>query len=141
MSTTITSAFEVTGWDEEPDEEPGEGSKLGRVTVTKRFTGPLEATSTAQLLTAVARDDPNQAGYVASERVSGALDGRAGSFVVQHGGIVGGPEVRQFGWVVPGSATGDLRGLSGTVLFQHDEHGAVVTLTYELPATASREQS
>jgi hypothetical protein len=133
MPTTITSTFEVTGWDESPYDEPSEGSKLSRIDVTKRFTGPLEATSTAQFLTAVAHDDPNQAGYIASERVTGTLDGRTGTFVIQHGGIAGGPEIKQFGWIVPGSATGDLRGLSGTVHFQHDEHGATFTMDYDLP--------
>ena len=132
MPTTITSTFEVTGWDETVYDEPAEGSKLSRIAVTKRFTGPLEATSTAQLLTAVAQDDPNQAGYIGSERVAGTLDGRTGTFVIQHGGIAGGPEIRQFGWIVPGSATGDLHGLSGSVHFQHDEHGAIFTMDYEL---------
>ncbi len=133
MTTTITSSFEVTGWDETAYDEPAEGSKLSRITVTKRFTGPLDATSTAQLLTAVAPDDPNQAGYIGSERVTGTLDGRTGTFVIQHGGVAGGAEIRQFGWVVPGSATGDLRGLTGSVHFQHDEHGAIFTMEYELP--------
>ena len=136
MPTTVTSTFEVTGWDETVYDEPAEGSKLSRITVTKRFTGPLDATSTAQLLTAVAPDDPNQAGYIGSERVTGTLDGRSGTFVIQHGGIAGGPEPRhprQFGWVVPGSGTGDLHSLTGSVLFQHDEHGAIFTMDYDLP--------
>jgi len=133
MATTITSTFEVTGWDETAYDEPAEGSKLSRITVRKHFTGPLDATSTAQLLTAVAPDDPNQAGYIGSERVTGTLDGSSGTFVIQHGGVAGGAEIRQFGWVVPGSGTGDLRGLTGSVHFQHDEHGAIFTMEYELP--------
>lgn len=128
MGMRITATFEVTGWDETAYEEPAEGPKLGRATVTKRFTGALEATSTAQLLTCVAGDD--EAGYIGSERVTGTLDGRAGTFVLQHGGAVGGPAPRQFGWVVPGSGTGDLRGLHGEAHFQHDEHGAIFTLEY-----------
>jgi hypothetical protein len=132
MPTTIKATFDVTGWDETAYDEPAEGPKLSRVTVTKRFTGTLEATSTAQLLTSVAQDDPNQAGYIGSERVTGTLEGRSGTFVIQHGGIAGGPEIKQFGWVVPGSGTGDLRGLAGTVHFQHDEHGAIFTMEYQL---------
>jgi hypothetical protein len=132
VGTTIKATFDVTGWDEAAYDEPAEGSKLSRVTVTKRFTGPLDATSTAQLLTVVAQDDPNQAGYIGSERVTGTLDGRSGTFVIQHGGVAGAGEIRQFGWIVPGSGTGDLRGLSGAVHFQHDEHGAIFTMEYEL---------
>lgn len=132
MSTTIKATVDVTGWDESAYDEPAEGATLSRITVTKRFSGHLDATSTAQLLTAVAHDDPNQAGYIGSERVTDTLDGRTGTFVIQHGGVAGGPENRQFGWVVPGSATGALRGLAGTVHFQHDEHGAVFTMDYDL---------
>ncbi len=129
MANTITATFEVTGWDETPYDEPADGPKFARATVTKRFTGSLEGTSTAQLLTCVAGDE--NAGYIGSERVTGTLDGKSGSFVVQHGGAVGGPEPKHFGWVVPGSGVGELRGLLGTVHFQHDEHGAVFTLEYE----------
>lgn len=40
--------------------------------------------------------------------------------------------MRQFGWVVPGSGTGDFAGLSGSAQFQHDKHGAIFTLEYEI---------
>ncbi len=130
MPTKITATFEVTGWDETPYHEPADGPKLSQATVTKRFTGALEATSSAQLLTCVAGDD--NAGYIGSERITGSLDGRVGTFVIQHGGAVGGPEIRQFGWVVPGSGTGDFTGLNGSAHFQHDEHGAIFTLEYEI---------
>ena len=85
MPTTIKSTFEVTGWDEVAYDEPAEGPKLSRVTVTKRFTGTLEATSTAQLLTSFSQDDPDQAGYIGSERVTCTLEGRSGTFVIKHG--------------------------------------------------------
>ena len=48
------------------------------------------------------------AGYVVSERVTGQLGDRSGSFVIQHGGVMGpGLAPRTFGHVVPGSGTGD----------------------------------
>jgi hypothetical protein len=55
------------------------------------------------------------AGYVAIERVSGTLDGRQGTFVLQHSGTMsrGAPElvVR----VVPDSGTGELVGITGSM--------------------------
>jgi hypothetical protein len=127
VETTITAMFEITGWDETRYDEPAEGLPLARATVRKRFSGPLEGTSVAELLTA------GESGYLASERVDGALDGRRGTFVLQHGGIGDETEQHAFGHIVPGSGTGDLRGLRGEAVFAHDSDGARVTLTYSLP--------
>ena len=124
--TTITAAFEITGWDETPYDEPADGPKLSRATVGKRFTGPLVGTSTAVLL--MAQSDQGR-GYVASERVEGTLDGRVGTFVIQHGGLDDLTEQRSFGSIVPGCGTGELANLRGEAVFQHDESGARLTLT------------
>ena len=132
MTTRIVTPFEITAWEESPADTPTEGPPIARITVRKTFTGDLAGESTAELITCRSADDTT-ALYTAVERVTGTLDGRTGTFVIQHGGIAGGPEIRQFGWVVPGSATGDLRGLSATVHFQHDEHGALFTMDYDLP--------
>jgi hypothetical protein len=48
-----------------------------------------------------------------------------------HGGTQGGATRQIFGYVVPGSGTAELRGLSGEVRFHHDEHGATFTLDYD----------
>ena len=136
MSTRITIPFDVTGWDETPYATPADGPHRTRVTVRKAFRGALEGESTAELLTC--QSDPSDpsagAGYVASEHVVGRLGGRSGAFVVQHGGIVGGGEApRSFGNVVPGSGTGDLAGLRGTVVFYRDDLGQhTLTLDYDL---------
>ena len=130
MTRTITAPYEITQWDEVAYDTPGEGPALARVTVVKAFTGPLQGTSVAELLTA---QGPGGNGYVASERLAVALDGREGTFVLQHGGSddpTG--ESRTFGSVVPGSGTGGLAGLRGTVRFAHDADGARMTLAYEL---------
>jgi hypothetical protein len=132
MSTQATTTYEITGWNEEPIEEPGEGPKLLRATVGKTFRGDLEGTSSAHLL--MARGDDGE-GYVAVERVTGVLGGREGSFVLQHGAhraLADDGRSQTFAYVVPGSGTRELEGLRGQGQFRHDEHGAVLTLTYEL---------
>jgi hypothetical protein len=123
---TITAAFEVTAWDEHPYDEPADGPTLKRITVRKRFSGALEGESVAELLAAQGEDGR---GYVASERVEGVLDGRSGTFVLQHGAIEGDGALRSFGSVVPGSGTGELRGINGDGTFVHDESGATLTLS------------
>jgi hypothetical protein len=57
--------------------------------------------------------DPTSASFCAVERVSGSLAGRSGTFVLQDEGTLTGTRVYGRWFVVPGSATGDLRGLRG----------------------------
>lgn len=134
MPTTITVAFDITRWVEVPYDEPVDGPKLARATVEKRFSGILEGTSRAELLLCQGGDG---AGYLGSERVTGVLDGREGTFVIQHGGIVDGETPRAFGSIVPGSGTGDLEGIRGSAAFSHDATGAHLTLTYILSRVTS----
>ena len=127
----ITAGFAVTGWEQVAVDEPAEGLPRARATVTKTFTGGLEGTSSAEVLVC------GEAAYTAQERVTGRIGERAGSFVIQHGAVTGeapGADGRPVsrGAVVPGSGTGGLAGITGTVTFRHDETGAVFTLDYEL---------
>jgi len=56
---------------------------LGRVAIDKLFHGDLEGTSKGEMLTA-GTATKGSAGYVAMERVTGSLQGRKGSFILQH---------------------------------------------------------
>lgn len=134
MTTRITVPFTITGWDQTPYDEPTAGPALARATVRKAFSGELDATSVAELL--LCAPDDAHAGYLGQERVTGQLAGRAGTFVIQHGGIVDGQDQRPFGTIVPASATGALRGLRGTATFMHDADGARVQLDYEFVTEA-----
>jgi hypothetical protein len=103
--------------------------------VKKSFEGDLMAESTAELLMCQAdeKDLAAGAGYVASELVTGRIGDRAGTFVMQHWGLSGGAPSRTAGHVVPGSGTGELVGLSGTVEIDVDASGAhKLTMDYDL---------
>ncbi len=65
---------------------------------------------------------------------NGTLDGRAGTFVIQHGGILDATtgNATPYGVIVPGSATGKLVGLSGSAEYRHDDQGAILTLQYDI---------
>ena len=104
--------FEVKMTPQAGGEEQAEGVKLGRLLLEKVFHGDLEATSQGQMLTAVT-EIPGSAGYVAIERVSGTLQGRAGSFVFQHSGTMDHGAQQLSITVVPGSGSGELTGLVG----------------------------
>ena len=121
-----TASFEVVSWEQNAYDEPEEGPALGRVTIKKVFAGHLEGESTAELLTC------GEQGYVANERITGRLDGRAGTFVVQHGGVRGGRDApATFGNIIPKSGTGELEGLLGRVEYRHGESGASITIDFE----------
>jgi hypothetical protein len=87
---------------------------LGRMALDKRFEGGLDATSKGEML-AAGTAVKSSAGYVALERVTGSLDGKTGTFVLQHNGSMnrGAPSLTIT--VVPDSGTGDLTGLTGSM--------------------------
>jgi hypothetical protein len=117
MSDHARGTFEVTITPQPPD-----GSAMGRLDLAKRWLGDLEATSTGLMLSA---GDPasGSAGYVAVELVDGSLHGRAGTFAFMQLGAMraGEPELRYE--VVPGSGTGELTGLDGTLDLVIDDDG------------------
>jgi hypothetical protein len=112
-----SGSFEVRLTPEAADED-SEGAPLHRMSIAKQFHGDLEATSRGEMLTAGTRV-PGSAGYVAMERVSGALHGRSGTFALQHSGTMtrGAPQLSVT--VVPDSGTGELAGLAGRMTIVH----------------------
>jgi hypothetical protein len=87
---------------------------LGRFNLDKQFHGALEATSVGQLI-AASGERPESAGYVALERVTGTLDGRSGSFILQHSGHSSPAGQSLAVNVVADSGTEQLMGLKGTM--------------------------
>ncbi|HNV79352.1 MAG TPA: DUF3224 domain-containing protein, partial [Thermomonas sp.] len=65
----------------------GQGATVGHSRFDKRFHGPLEATSVVHML-ALMSPVQGSGAYVAMERIEGTLDGRRGSFYMQHNGIM-----------------------------------------------------
>lgn len=99
-----------------PQSEPErvEGATLSRMSIDKQFHGDLEGTSKGEMLSAMT-DVKGSAGYVAMERVTGTLQGRSGSFVLQHNATMtrGTPQLNII--VVPDSGAGQLSGISGNM--------------------------
>jgi hypothetical protein len=104
-----TGPFDVTL---APQTAANADSGIARMTIDKQFHGQLEAASVGQMLSAMGTVK-GSAGYVAIEKVTGTLNGRKGSFVLQHNATMdrGKPELNII--VVPDSGTGELEGLSG----------------------------
>lgn len=110
MSKHATGTFDVK-LAVQTDDKVGDPT-VGRMSIDKVFHGDLEATSKGQMLSTIT-EVKGSAGYVAIERVTGTLQGRAGSFSLQHNATMnrGVPELNVI--VIPDSGAGQLVGLAG----------------------------
>lgn len=125
----LTAKFEVTSWDQTAYDEPAEGPALIQALLSKTYTGALEGTGEVRMLACQTGENPSDgAGYMAQERVTGSLEGKTGTFVLQHGACGGPDGTEQYGFIVPGTATGELATLTGTCRMQHGE----ISLDYRL---------
>jgi len=112
--------------------EVGDGVTTGRMTIDKRYHGALEGSGVGEMLSAMTATE-GSAGYVAIERVSGKLDGRSGSFVVQHSGTMARGAQALSITVVPDSGTGELAGIAGTMRIRIEERQHFYEFDYVLP--------
>lgn len=126
MSKQITIPFQVTAWNAKPFDESGDDLQLSRVTVKKSFDGEIKGESVGELLMCAAAD--GAAGYTILDQFFVEIEGRSGSFVAIHGGFT--DEMRAAGRIVPGSGTGELKGIGGTLEFKSDEGGKTLILDY-----------
>jgi pimeloyl-ACP methyl ester carboxylesterase len=132
MSGRATGTFEV---DVKPLAAYNDASdaQLGRMSLDKRYHGDLEATAKGEMLTAGSYVK-GSAGYVAVESVTGTLNGRKGSFALQHSGTLSKGSQSLSISVVPDSGTGELSGITGSlsIVIENGKHSYV--FDYTLPA-------
>ncbi len=113
-----------------------QASGLGRLSLDKKFHGDLEASSQGEML-AFRSAVQGSAGYVAMETVTGSLQGRHGSFVLQHSSTMTRGLPSQSITVVPDSGTGSLAGLAGSLLITISNGEHFYEFDYSLPETAA----
>ena len=112
--------------------EVSSDAMLGRFLLIKKFSGDLVAEARGQMLSA-GTPTKGSAGYVAIDQVTGALDGRKGSFVLQHTGTMnkGAPALSIS--VVPDSGTAGLAGITGTLTIRIVDKQHFYDFDYTLP--------
>ena len=111
MKKSANARFAIKSWDEKPYSEGPDLPKLTRAGVTKTFTGDLEGEGQVEYLMMYRSD--GSASFVGLERFVGRIAGRTGTFVLQRTGVFESGQARESYSVIPGSATGELRGLRG----------------------------
>lgn len=108
----VHGKFEIKTWVETPRLEVPGGGRVIELSATDEFTGGITGHASAAEEHYIRPDGTRDfAGMIV---VTGRLGGRSGSFVIRTVGTFDGNTARSRWTVVPGSATGELRGLRGT---------------------------
>ena len=111
MKQSAHARFAIESWDEKPFSEEPDQPKLTRASVTRTFTGDIEGQGDVEYLMMYRPD--GSANFVGLERFVGRVAGKAGTFVLQRTGKFESGQAKETYSVVPGSGTGELRGLRG----------------------------
>lgn len=88
--------------------------EAGRMLIEKTYSGELAGTGLGQMLSSRSSTESSGA-YVAIEQFTGSINGREGSFVLQHTGSMNRGADSLTVVVIPDSGTGELAGLSGSM--------------------------
>jgi hypothetical protein len=113
-STRAQGTFDVT-IKPQPADDYTDGASMGRMTVDKQYHGDLAGTAKAQMLTGMSSSVKESGVYVAVERITGTLQGKKGSFMLHHTGVMtrGAPSLAVT--IVPDSGTEQLAGIAGSM--------------------------
>lgn len=131
MTQHIKGSFDVKLT---PQTSPGKPADAvpGRMSIDKQFNGELDAHSVGEMLAAMG-NVKGSAGYVAIEQVTGKLQGRSGTFVLQHTGTMNRGAAQLSVTVVPDSGTGELTGLEGSMKIDIVDGKHFYEFDYTLP--------
>lgn len=125
ITTQIIIRFDIIAWDETSLPGVVDGWANG-AKMRKALTGDVPGASEGLFISSGVND--GERAYIATERITCTLpDNRTGSFTIQHGGLEADPG-SWFGYIVSGTGTGDLEGITGSCKIQHDDQGAFFML-------------
>lgn len=110
---------------------PQPNDEFGAMSIEKKYRGDLMATARGRMLTAGDASKGSGA-YVAIENVTGTLQGKKGTFALHHVGVMDNNAQNLTVAVVPGSGTGELAGLSGTMTIDIKDGKHLYALNYAI---------
>jgi hypothetical protein len=122
-----TGPFDVTV----TPQETAPDAPVARMLLYKEFHGDLDAVARGEMI-AASEALTGAAAYVAIDRVTGTLHGHSGSFIIAHRGTMNSDGQRLDIIIVPGSGTGQLAGITGTLAINIAEKKHFYTIEYEL---------
>ncbi|MGH9819376.1 MAG: DUF3224 domain-containing protein [Pyrinomonadaceae bacterium] len=127
---TAKGTFEVKVTPLEAEENVGD-PLIGRLSLEKQFSGAMAGTSKGQML-GIGTAIKESGGYVAAERFVGTLDGKTGSFSLQHSGTMQAGNFILNVAVVPDSGTDELTGISGRMSIKIEDGEHIYELEYSI---------
>jgi hypothetical protein len=133
MQKITEAKLKIESWDEKPYRELSDGGKLTRADVLLSGPGDGLTSVTFEALMFYRADGTSD--YVTLMHITGTLDGRPGSFVLQGHGTFDGTTARVQSQVVQGSGTGQLAGMNGTAesVSTHQDYPFMpLTLKYDI---------
>ena len=127
---TARGTFDVKVTQQPQDDSAG--GPFGRLFLDKQFHGELNATSKGQMLAAGTAVEGSGA-YVAFELITGTLNGKRGSFILQHKGTMRKGNYSMNVTVVPDSGTDELAGITGamTIIIEGGKHSYLFEYAFE----------
>ncbi len=102
----------------------------GRMLISKNYAGDMVGSGTGQMISK--RTDDGTAAYFAIEEFDGVIDGKTGSLTLTHRGFMSSATQQLEVLILPGSGTGQLSGISGSLSIEQDESGHRYELSYAL---------
>ncbi|MFK7862978.1 MAG: DUF3224 domain-containing protein [Pseudohongiellaceae bacterium] len=102
----------------------------GRMIIKKEYTGGIVGAGTGQMLSK--RTENAVAVYSAIEEVIGSVDGISGGFTLSHYGFMSHEAQELKIEIIPGSGSGDLASISGTLQIDQNDGNHSYILTYAL---------
>jgi hypothetical protein len=133
MEKTIELRFEIKSWDEQPTRELPEDAKVTRAQVV--LAGDPDGLAEGYFESVMYYRPDGTSSFASLTHLQGTLGGRSGGFVLQGQGTYDGSEARGESYIVPGSGTGELAGLTGSAVSvsTHEDYPFMpLTLTYEM---------
>ncbi len=128
-----TGTFQVTVTPEAQAPAPDGGLPTSRMGIVKLFTGGLTGQAMGTMLAAGTPGPGKVAAYVAVDQFAGSVEGRRGGFLLLHQGTMSAAGQMLHVIVAPGSGTGALAGIEGTLTITVTGGVHHYDLAYTLP--------
>jgi hypothetical protein len=130
-------AFNINRWDERTLEQISENTKTTKASVGGLITGEIEASSSVEYLMYYKDSSPGDphkamAIYVGLMTITGSLNGKNGSFVVEDHGTFENSTASSILLIIPGSGMGDLKKIRGTGKYTAGIDGAFIEFEYQI---------
>jgi uncharacterized protein YydD (DUF2326 family) len=129
MSNQITSSFKIENWKETTFSESEDGPKLIRAEVEQSYKGDIEGEGVLEYL--ITTFDETFSTFIGTERVTGKLAGRTGSFVLSHKGTFEDGVAKSSFQIEEDSGTGNLEGICGEGSYEATHEETSFRLDYD----------